>query len=430
MANVAVIGAQWGDEGKGKIVDVYGEHSDVIVRFQGGNNAGHTIVVDGKKVILHLIPAAALHDGKTCVIGNGVVVDIEVLLHEYEALRSSGYLGSSKLLVSDRAHVIMPYHKLLDRLREKREKGVAIGTTGRGIGPAYSDKIGRLGIRCGDLLRPEHLRARLEEILPEKNCLLQNFYNEAPLNAADLAAEYAKLGERLAPFITNTNEVVHKALRAKSRVMFEGAQGVMLDIDHGTYPFVTSSNTISGGAAPGSGAPPSAIDEVIGITKVYTTRVGAGPFPTELEDDTGALIQKVGHEFGATTGRKRRCGWLDLVALRHAKQTNGFTGLALTKIDVLSCVPEVKVCVAYDLDGQKLDYLPASAEDLARVKPVYQTFPSWNLEGINAKKIADLPPTLIEYIRFIERELETEAVLLSIGPDRNETIIVRNPFLS
>lgn len=429
MANVSVIGAQWGDEGKGKVVDVFGEHADCIVRFQGGNNAGHTIVVHGEKVILHLIPAAALHPNKTCIIGNGVVVDVEILLKEIEGLKAQGYLKSSKLLVSDRAHAIMPYHKLIDRLREKHQNNTVLGTTGRGIGPAYADKVARLGIRCGDLLRPDYLRARITEILPEKNCLLKHFFGSEELRVDDVVEEYLRLGERLAPYVANTTEVIHEALERGDKVMLEGAQGVLLDIDHGTYPYVTSSNTISGSGSTGAGVPPSAINEVIAITKVYTTRVGAGPFPTELEDDTGELIQKVGHEFGATTGRKRRCGWLDLVALKHAKRINGFTGLALTKIDVLSCVDEVKVCVAYELDGREIKSPPASASELARVKPIYRSFPSWKVEPGSYKSFEELPQTLKDYISFIERELGVRSVLLSVGPDRDHTLTLRNPFL-
>jgi adenylosuccinate synthase len=428
MANVAVIGAQWGDEGKGKVVDVFGEHADVITRFQGGNNAGHTIVVHGKKVVLHLVPAAALHEGKTCLIGNGVVVDADVLLHEVKTLRELGHLKTSKIMVSDRAHLIMPYHKLLDKLREKKENSTVIGTTGRGIGPAYADKAARLGIRCGDLLRPDHLKQRLEEILPEKNCLLQSFYGERTLDVNALLDEFLRLGEAMRPFIADTTEILHTALESGKKIMFEGAQGALLDIDHGTYPFVTSSNTTSGGGATGTAAPPSSIHETIAITKAYTTRVGSGPFPTELEDDTGALIQRVGHEFGATTGRKRRCGWLDLVALRYAKRINGFTGLALTKIDVLCEVPEVKVCVGYELNGKKIDTVPSSAEDFGKVKPIYRSFKSWKIDPAKCRTPDDLPKELHEYISFVEEELETKSVLLSIGPDRDDTLLLRNPF--
>lgn len=429
MANVSVVGSQWGDEGKGKVVDVYGESADLIVRFQGGNNAGHTIVVDGEKVVLHLIPAAALHENKTCLIGNGVVVDPEVLLTEIEQLQSKGYLKNSDLLISDRAHVIMPYHKQLDKLRESNTSATTIGTTGRGIGPAYSDKVGRRGIRMGDLLRPEYLEKRLEEILPEKNCVLQSFFNAPPLEARSLMDQLLTFAEKLKDRIVDTQPILHDALKAGKKVMYEGAQGVLLDIDHGTYPYVTSSNTITGAALSGAGVGPKDVDHVIGITKVYTTRVGEGPFPTELENETGALIQKVGGEFGATTGRKRRCGWLDLVALKHAKRVAGFTGLALTKIDVLGVVDDIKVCVAYELDGKQIEYVPSSPEDYDRVKPVYKTFSSWDEKLPEAKKLEDMPQSLKDYVRFIEEQLEVPAMLLSVGPDRNDTMIVQNPFL-
>lgn len=428
MANVAVVGSQWGDEGKGKVVDVYGESADLIVRFQGGNNAGHTIVVDGAKVVLHLIPAAALHENKTCIIGNGVVVDPEVLLHEIDQLQEKGYLKSSSLLISDRAHVIMPYHKQLDKLRESNTSATFIGTTGRGIGPAYSDKVGRRGIRMGDLLRPEYLEKRLEEILPEKNCILQSYFNAPPLEARGLMDQLLTLAEKLKDRIVDTQPLIHNALKEGKKIMYEGAQGVLLDIDHGTYPYVTSSNTTTGAALSGSGVGPNDVNHVIGITKVYTTRVGEGPFPTELENETGALIQKVGGEFGATTGRKRRCGWLDLVALKHAKRVAGFTGLALTKIDVLGVVDDIKVCVGYELDGEKIDYVPASPEDYERVTPIYKSFASWSEKLPEAKNKGELPKELQEYIEFIEKELEVPAVLLSVGPDRNDTIVVRNPF--
>ncbi len=428
MGNVAVVGSQWGDEGKGKVVDVYGESADLIIRFQGGNNAGHTIVVNEEKIVLHLIPAAALHDNKTCIIGNGVVVDPEVLLREINQLQEKGYLQSSSLLVSDRAHVIMPYHKQLDKLRESNTSATFIGTTGRGIGPAYSDKVGRRGIRMADLLRPDYLEKRLEEVLPEKNCILQSYFNAPPLEACGLMDQLLTLAERLKDRIVDTQPLIHNALKEGKKVMYEGAQGVLLDIDHGTYPYVTSSNTITGAALSGAGVGPNDVDQVIGITKVYTTRVGEGPFPTELENETGALIRKVGGEFGATTGRKRRCGWLDLVALKHAKRVAGFTGLALTKIDVLSVVDDIKICTAYELNDEQIDYVPSTPEDYERVKPIYKTFVSWDEKLPKVKSKKDLPAALQEYIKFIETELEVPAVLLSVGPDRNDTIVIHNPF--
>lgn len=428
MANVAVIGAQWGDEGKGKVVDIYGRHADYIVRYQGGNNAGHTLVVDGKKVVLHLIPSAALHDKKTCVIGNGVVVDPEIFLHELKSLKDKGYLTSSKVFISDRSHVIMPYHKQFDQLRESRKGATSIGTTGRGIGPAYSDKIGRIGIRMGDLLNPNYLRARLEETLPEKNCLLQHMYGQKALDVNELAEKALALGEELRPYIADTNVLLHEAVQAGKRILLEGAQGTLLDIDHGTYPFVTSSNTTSGGAATGAGIPPHQIHEVIAIVKAYTTRVGGGPFPTEQLNEIGDRLQSVGAEIGATTGRRRRCGWLDLVALRHAKDTNGFTGLAVTKLDVLSGLPHIDVCVGYEYKGRKLKGLPASIEEFAGATPVYKRFKAWKETITDLSDASQVPVEMRDYLKFVEDELGVKTVLLSVGPDRKQTVELRNPF--
>jgi len=427
MANVTVIGSQWGDEGKGKVVDIYGKHADIVVRYQGGNNAGHTLVVEGKKVVLHLIPAAALHDKKTCVIANGVVVDVEIFLHELHELKEKGYLQSSQVFISDRAHVIMPYHKQLDQLREK-QVSTTIGTTGRGIGPTYADKISRLGIRIGDLLNANYLKSRLEETIPEKNCILQHLYGVEPINVNELHEKYLELGQKIKPYINDTNELLHTAIEEKKKILFEGAQGALLDIDQGTYPFVTSSNTTSGGATTGTGVPPNAIHEVIAIVKAYTTRVGAGPFPTEQLNEVGERLQKVGAEFGATTGRRRRCGWLDLVALRHARDINGFTGLAITKLDVLSGLPEIQVCTAYEYKGKRFTRLPASIEDVAGVKPIYKTLKAWKETVTELTDLSKLPSELKDYLSFIEDELRVKSVLLSVGPDRAQTMELRNPF--
>jgi adenylosuccinate synthase len=428
MANIAVIGAQWGDEGKGKVVDVYGRHADVIVRYQGGNNAGHTLVVDGKKVVLHLIPAASLHEGKTCVIANGVVVDVEVFLKELAALRGQGYLKSSKVLLSDRAHVIMPYHKALDQAREKHKGGTNIGTTGRGIGPCYSDKTSRLGIRVGDLLNPAYLKSRIEESLNEKNVLFKSHYGVDTFDAAQLAEQYAKLGEEIRAYVADCNLVMHEAVAQKKKIMFEGAQGALLDIDQGTYPFVTSSNTTSGGACTGAGIPPTSVHEVIAIMKAYTTRVGAGPFPTELNDSVGEHLQRVGAEFGATTGRRRRCGWLDLAALRHSRNINGFTGLAITKLDVLSGLPEIQVCTHYEYKGRKFETVPSELEAFSGAKPIYKTFKGWSETVTELTAIDRLPGAVRDYVKFIEDQMEVKAVLLSVGPDRRQTLEIRNPF--
>ena len=426
--NVAVVGGQWGDEGKGKVVDIYGKHADVVVRYQGGNNAGHTLVVDGKKVVLHLIPAAALHEGKTCVIGNGVVVDPEIFLMEIEKLQAQGYLKTSKVVVSDRAHVIMPYHKTLDQLREKRAGGTNLGTTGRGIGPAYADKISRLGIRVGDLANEKYLRARIEESLVEKNVLLQSLYSHATFSAAELTEKYLAFGEKLRAYTADSDVLLHEATAQKKKVLFEGAQGALLDIDQGTYPFVTSSNTTSGGACSGTGLPPSSVHEVIAIVKAYTTRVGAGPLPTEQLNDIGDRLQSVGAEFGATTGRRRRCGWLDLVALRHSRNVNGFTGLAVTKLDVLSGLSELKVCTAYEYKGKQFKTVPADLEVLEHGKPVYKTLKSWNETITELTDLDRVPSALRDYIHFMEQELEVKTVLLSVGPDRKQTLELRNPF--
>lgn len=428
MANVAVIGAQWGDEGKGKVVDIYGKHAEVIVRYQGGNNAGHTLVVDGKKVVLHLIPAASLHEGKTCVIANGVVVDPEIFLKELDSLKSQGYLQNSKVYLSDRAHVIMPYHKVLDQQREKRAGGTNIGTTGRGIGPAYSDKTGRLGIRIGDLLNASYLKARIEESLVEKNVLLKHLYGHETFDAGQIADQLLALGEKIRPHVADSNVILHEAIAAKKKMLFEGAQGALLDIDQGTYPFVTSSNTTSGGACTGAGVPPGAVNEVVAIMKAYTTRVGSGPFPTELSDSVGEHLQKVGNEFGATTGRRRRCGWLDLVALRHARNINGFTGLALTKLDVLSGLKEIQVCTHYEIKGKRFDTLPADIGLFEQAKPVYKTLKGWNETVTELTDLSKLPETLHDYVSFIEQEMGVKTVLLSVGPDRKQTLELRNPF--
>jgi adenylosuccinate synthase len=430
VANVAVVGAQWGDEGKGKVVDIYGKHADVVVRYQGGNNAGHTLVVNGKKVVLHLIPAASLHEGKTCVIANGVVVDVEIFLKELHSLKDQGYLQAkdSRVVLSDRAHVIMPYHKALDQLREKSKGGTNIGTTGRGIGPAYSDKTSRLGIRVGDLLNASYLKARIEESLVEKNVLFQKLYNEKAFDASELTEAYLALGEKIRPFVADANEVIHGAIAAKKNLLFEGAQGTLLDIDQGTYPFVTSSNTTSGGACTGAGIPPSAVQEVIAIVKAYTTRVGSGPFPTELLNDVGERIQKVGNEFGATTGRKRRCGWLDLPALRHSRNINGFTGLAITKLDVLSGLSELEVCTGYEYKGKTFTTFPADIEAVEKLKPIYKKLKAWSETVTELTDLNKVPTAMRDYVKYMEDQLEVKTALLSVGPDRMQTLEVRNPF--
>ncbi len=434
MPNVVVVGAQWGDEGKGKVVDLLTEHAQVVVRFQGGNNAGHTLVVGTQKTVLHLIPSGILHSGKTCVIGNGCVIDPTVLMKEIDGLRARGFLQDpTQLLISEHAHVIFPWHKHLDALREKSRGGSAIGTTGRGIGPAYEDKVARHGIRIRDLLDIERLRRRVKERLPsaleEISHVARSAKAEEPLlDAEAIVSEYAVLGTRLKDFVGDGSLFLSEHARKGTRILFEGAQGTLLDVDHGTYPYVTSSNTVAGNAAVGSGIGPTVIDRVMGITKAYTTRVGGGPFPTELNDETGERLRKVGDEFGATTGRPRRCGWLDTVVLRYAARVNGLWGLALTKLDVLSGLDSLKICTAYELDGRRMTELPGELEDLSRVTPIYEEMPGWEKPLAGARTLEDLPPTALRYVRRVEELVGVQVVCISVGAERGETILLSNPF--
>jgi len=434
MPNVVVIGAQWGDEGKGKVVDLLTQHAQVVVRFQGGNNAGHTLVVGGQKTVLHLIPSGILHPGKTCVIGNGVVVDPAVLVKEIDGLKERGSLkDDGHLLISGNAHVILPWHKQLDLLREKTRGGSAIGTTGRGIGPAYEDKVARRGIVVRDLLNPQKLRRKVDERLPSVNAelktLAQGTGGEAPtLDAEQITREMAELGERLRPFVGDCSLFLAAQREKGARILFEGAQGTLLDVDHGTYPFVTSSNCVAGNAAVGSGVGPTAIDKVMGISKAYTTRVGGGPFPTELKDEIGERLRTVGGEFGATTGRPRRCGWLDAVVLRYAARVNGLWGIAVTKMDVLSGLKQLQVCSSYELDGQKITELPSDPEDLDRVKPVYETLPGWEEKLAGVRDFEELPANAKRYIRRVEELCGVPVVCVSVGAERGETILMQNPF--
>ncbi len=436
MPNVVVIGAQWGDEGKGKVVDLLTEHAQVVVRFQGGNNAGHTLVVGGQKTVLHLIPSGILHAGKICVIGNGVVVDPSVLVKELDALKERGFLkDDSHFLISDNAHVIFPWHKLLDTYREKARGLSAIGTTGRGIGPAYEDKVARRGIRVRDLLNTERLRKRIDERLPGVRDELRELCraaNEQPpeLDAQTFQDEFSALGERLRPHVTDVSLYLAGQVQRGARILFEGAQGTLLDVDHGTYPFVTSSNCVAGNAAVGSGLGPTAIDKVMGISKAYTTRVGGGPFPTELTDETGDRLRKVGDEFGATTGRPRRCGWLDGVVLRYAVRVNGLWGVALTKLDVLSGLKTLQICNAYELDGKRITELPGDYEDLARVKPIYETLQGWDEKLAGVRTFEELPENAKRYVRRVEEIGGVPVVCISVGADRGETVLLQNPFRS
>jgi adenylosuccinate synthase len=428
VANVVIVGTQWGDEGKGKIVDLLAEHAHVVVRFQGGNNAGHTMVVGGEQFICHLIPSGILQD-KTCIIGNGVVVDPAVLLEEVDNLKSRGInIGEDRLLISERAHLIMPYHKSVDHAREKFKGDKKIGTTGRGIGPAYEDKATRRGIRFVDLLDPEVFAEKVHTILDEKNFYLKNYLSADILDAQEIIDQYRIYAQRLAPHVANVSVIINEAIKDGQHVMFEGAQGTHLDIDHGTYPFVTSSSTVAGNACCGSGVGPKQIDEVIGIVKAYTTRVGAGPFPSELFDDTGDKIQQKGAEFGATTGRKRRCGWLDTVILRNAVRLNGLTGLAITKLDVLDGLESVKICTAYEYQGEIIKDFPASLDVLADCQPVYETLPGWAEDTSKMRKLEDFPANARSYLDRMAELAETEIHIVSIGPDREQTIVLKHPY--
>ncbi len=429
MGNVAVVGTQWGDEGKGKVVDLYAENADVIVRFQGGNNAGHTLVVKGEQTILHLIPSGILHDNKTCVVGNGVVVDPLVLLQEIDRLTSRGVLQpNTKLYVSENAHVIMPYHRRIDAARENKP-GNSIGTTGRGIGPAYEDKIARVGIRMCDLIDETVFREKLERNVEEKNFYLTGRFHEQPLDAKAIFDEYRGYAERIRPYLADTSLIIDSEMKKGKKILFEGAQGCHLDVDHGTFPFVTSSNTVAGNASCGSGVGPSAISTVVGICKAYTTRVGGGPFLTELNDEIGARLQEVGQEFGATTGRKRRCGWLDLVLVRQSVRVSGIQGIALTKLDVLTGLKKVKICVGYRVDGKEYtESVPPSLPLLARCEPVYVEMDGWEEDISSARHVKDLPKNARSYIRKLEQLAGTKLVLVSVGAGREQTIVLKNPF--
>ncbi len=430
MAGIIVVGAQWGDEGKGKVVDVFSSQSDYVVRYQGGANAGHTLVVGGVKTVLHLVPSGVLHPNTVCVISAGVVLDIEKLSEEIEALQVNGLLKNpEQLLISDSATVLLSYHRALDQARERVAGLEKIGTTGKGIGPAYEDRASRKAILFGDLFNHGNLKAKIESSLKEKNFLLENMYKQPKVEIDEVMAKVAKVAEKLAPFrCRDTSLVVHKGLRANKKVLFEGAQGTLLDLLHGTYPFVTSSSTLAGSACIGTGVGPMVMDKVIGIAKAYTTRVGSGPFPTELEDETGERLRATGQEFGATTGRPRRCGWLDLVALRYALRINGINSISLMKIDVLSGFKEIKVCTAYELDGQTINEYPVSPGELDRVKPIYETKPGWNEDITGVKNVADLPRAAQDYIQFIGTALATPIDVVSVGPGREQTLWLKPLF--
>ena len=427
---VIVVGTQWGDEGKGKIVDLLAQSADVIVRFQGGNNAGHTLVVDGERFVFHLIPSGILHKGKRCIIGSGVVVDPEVLIEEIDRLKEQGYLqDDSQFLLSEEAHLIFPYHKQIDKGRERIRAG-EIGTTGRGIGPAYEDKAARDGIRVIDLAEEEVFRRKLEETLAQKNYYLIHVLQDSGLELEPLYQQYMRYGERLRTYITNTSLFLAQQIKEGKRILFEGAQGSLLDVDHGTYPYVTSSSTVAGNACAGAGIGPTQVGFVLGITKAYTTRVGGGPFPTELTDDIGALLRERGGEYGATTGRPRRCGWFDAVVVRHAIRVNGLGGLAITKLDTLTGLKTIKVCTAYRLGKEQITEFPASVDQVARCQPLYEECAGWTEDISGVREFSQLPPAARRYLERIEQLTQTPIHIVSVGAQRDQTIIRQNPLAS
>ena len=426
--NVVVLGTQWGDEGKGKIVDLLTEQASAVVRFQGGHNAGHTLVIGGEKTVLHVIPSGILRDGVQCLIGNGVVLSPEALLKEIHELEARGVPVRDRLVISAACPLILPYHVALDQAREQRRGENKIGTTGRGIGPAYEDKVARRGLRLGDLRNPARFEKILREVLEYHNHALVHYYGVEALDADEVLAKAMAEGEQLLPMMADVTSILHAHRETQAHILFEGAQGSLLDIDHGTYPYVTSSNTTAGGTATGSGFGPLYLDYVLGITKAYTTRVGSGPFPTELFDETGARLAERGHEFGATTGRPRRCGWFDAVALRTAVNINSVSGLCLTKLDVLDGLDEISICVGYQDAQGNVANNPIDAEDYEALTPVYETVPGWQDSTVGAKRVEDLPAAAMDYIRRIEALVGAPIDIISTGPDREETIVLRHPF--
>lgn len=426
MSAFIVLGAQWGDEGKGKMTDYLAEDADVVVRFQGGNNAGHTVVVGDKEYKLHLIPSGILYDDKVNVIGNGVVVDPKALFEEIDYLEGLGVkVTPEKLIISDRAHLIMPYHKVLDNLKEKARGKNDIGTTGKGIGPCYTDKFERCGIRVCDLLHEKVFEEKLRENMNMKNAYITKVLGGEALDTEEILNTYKEFAKRIRPFVKDTSVEVYNAIKADKDVLFEGAQGMLLDIDYGTYPYVTSSNTTAGGVSNGVGVGPTLITNAVGIGKAYTTRVGKGPFPTELLDETGEWIREKGHEYGVTTGRSRRCGWLDLVILKSTVRVCGLTSLAITKIDTLAGLDKIKVCVGYKFEDKVIDYFPASLEDLAKCEPIYEEFDGWDDSVADARSYDELPENAKKYLQRIEEVTETKISIVSVGPKRNQTMRIR-----
>jgi len=423
MSVQVIVGAQWGDEGKGKIVDLLSERADIVARYQGGANAGHTVVIRGAKFILHLIPSGILQPDTTCVIGNGVVIDPAALLHEIEILKNQGVQVQGRLLISQRAHLVMPYHKLLDQSKEETATQKKIGTTGRGIGPAYVDKAHRMGIRLVDLLDAETLKEKIGQNLQEKNAILSAVYGKAPLDAEAILQDYCRLGEQMAPYVVEASHYLNQAIDDGKTILCEGAQGALLDMDFGTYPYVTSSNPTSGGACTGLGIGPTKINEVMGVTKAYTTRVGMGPFPTEISGEPGEQLRALGHEYGATTGRPRRCGWFDAVVANYSAQINGIDSWALTKLDVLDTFAEIRLCVAYRYRGKELKTFPAEIHILENCEPVHETFRGWQESTANARRFDELPRAAQEYLNALQKITGIPIRIISVGSDREQTIV-------
>lgn len=426
--NVVIIGTQWGDEGKGKVVDLLTDKAQAVARFQGGHNAGHTLVIEGKQTVLHLIPSGILRENVRCLIGNGVVLSPSALLEEIDMLEEGGVPASQRLGISESCPLILPYHVALDAAREKARGKKAIGTTGRGIGPAYEDKVSRRGIRLGEIFDVPHITERLREVMEYHNHALEHYFNYETVEYQKTLDELLAQAERIRPMVEDVTGTLHKMRKAGENVMFEGAQGALLDIDHGTYPYVTSSNTTSGGAASGTGVGPRYIDYVLGIVKAYTTRVGAGPFPTELFDDDGNHLGTKGHEFGATTGRQRRCGWLDTVALKRSLDINSVSGMCITKLDVLDGLDVIKICTAYKLDGQEVDTPPVGADNFEKCEPVYMEMAGWTESTVGAKSMDDLPLAARNYLNKVAELCGTPIDIVSTGPDREETIVLNHPF--
>ena len=426
--NVVVIGTQWGDEGKGKIVDWLTDHAEGVVRFQGGHNAGHTLVVNGKKTVLRLIPSGMLHPGKTCFIGNGVVLSPEALLKEIDELQAAGIDVASRLKISEACPLILPYHIALDKAREAAKGENKIGTTGRGIGPTYEDKVARRAIRVQDLFHPERLAAKLGENLAYYNFLLKEYFKTDTVDFQETLEQTMQLAERIKPMVADVSRTLYELNKSGKSILFEGAQGTLLDVDHGTYPFVTSSNCVAGAASAGAGVAPQMLNYVLGIVKAYTTRVGSGPFPTELFDDVGAGLAKRGNEFGAVTGRPRRCGWFDAALLKRSIQINGVSGLCVTKLDVMDGMDEIRLCVGYKKDGQTYDILPFGAENVAGCEPIYETWPGWSETTFGVKRYEELPENARNYLQRISEFCEAPIDIISTGPDREETIVLRHPF--